>query len=96
MSALSDREFLAEEMCALYSRLTGEESAQADLDLARRFAGDQEPHDHWLETGKLDYESRLFLYMAAAYAMRCMKQDTYKCAFFMRSAATALADKARA
>ncbi|SDF36669.1 hypothetical protein [Desulfovibrio legallii] len=96
MSALSDREFLAEEMCALYSRLTGEEAAPADLELARRLAQEEEPHDHWLETGKLDYESRLFLYMAAAYAMRCMKRDTYRCAVFMRSAATALANEARA
>ena len=41
-------------------------------------------------TNHLDYESRLFLYAAVAYSLRCMKRDPYKCAVFVRSAAESL------
>ncbi len=89
MSALSEREYLAEEICELYSKLAGDASAE-DLARAKELAQAEAPHDHWLQTNKLDYESRLFLYLSAAYAMRCMKSEPYKCAVFMRNAAEAL------
>ena len=89
MSALSEREYLAEEICELYSKLAGDASAE-DLARAKELAQAEAPHDHWLQTNKLDYESRLFLYLSAAYAMRCMKSEPYKCAVFMRYAAEAL------
>lgn len=41
-------------------------------------------------TRELDYESRVFLLVAAAYALRCMNNNSYKCAIFMRGAAEAL------
>lgn len=90
MSALSEHAYLAEEICELYSRLTGEAYVD-DTAKFRKLADGGNPHDHWLHTTRLDYESRLFLYMAAAFAMRCMGGEPYKCAVFMRSAAEALA-----
>lgn len=89
MSALSEREYLAEEICELYSKLAGDAYAE-DLNRARDLAQSDAPHDHWLQTNRLDYESRLFLYLSAAFAMRCMKNEPYKCAVFMRNAAEAL------
>ncbi len=89
MSALSEREYLAEEICELYSKLAGDAYAE-DLNRARDLAQSDAPHDHWLQTNRLDYESRLLLYLSAAFAMRCMKNEPYKCAVFMRNAAEAL------
>lgn len=90
MSALLEREDLAEEIRGLYSRLTGS-ARDEDLRLVRKLAEEESPQDHWLMTNHLDYESRFFLYAAVAYAMRCMKRDPYKCAVFVRSAAESLA-----
>lgn len=92
MSALAEREYLSEEICDLYSRLTGEPNDQ-DLRLARELAAEEAPQDHWLLTRNLDYDSRLFLYLAVAYSLRCMKHDAYKCVVFMRGAAEALSDR---
>lgn len=89
MSALPEREYLAEEICDLYTRLTGGDYSE-DLRRARELAEDEGPQDHWLLTNHLDYESRLFLYAAVAYSLRCMKRDPYKCAVFARSAAESL------
>lgn len=89
MSALSERDYLADEICELFIKLTGDAYAE-DMARARKLAEGGNPHDHWLHTTRLDYESRLFMYMAAAFAMRCMKGEPYKCAVFMRSAAEAL------
>ena len=60
MSALSEREYLAEEICELFTKLTGDEYAE-DLARARKLAEGGNPHDHWLHTTRLDYESRLFM-----------------------------------
>lgn len=89
MSAVLEREYLAEEICDLYTRLTGG-TQDADLRLACKLAEEEGPQDHWLLTNHLDYESRLFLFAAVAYAMRCMKRDPYKWAVFVRSAAESL------
>ena len=89
MSALSERDYLADEICELFTKLTGDANAE-DMARARKLAEGGNPHDHWLHTTRLDYESRLFMYMAAAFAMRCMKGEPDKCAVFMRSAAEAL------
>ena len=72
MSALSERDYLADEICELFTKLTGDAYAE-DMARARKLAEGGNPHDHWLHTTRLDYESRLFMYMAAAFAMRCMK-----------------------
>ena len=69
MSALSERDYLAEEICELFTKLTGDAYAE-DMARARKLAEGGNPHDHWLHTTRLDYESRLFMYMAAAFAMR--------------------------
>lgn len=89
MSAIVEHENLAEEICALYSRLTGGQHEE-DLSVMRRLAQEEEPHDHWLETNKLDYASRLFLCAATAFSMRCLKGDTYKCSVLTRSMAETL------
>ena len=73
MSALPEREYLAEEICDLYTRLTGGDYSE-DLRRARELAEEEGPQDHWLLTNHLDYESRLFLYAAVAYSLRCMKR----------------------
>lgn len=58
MSALPEREYLAEEICDLYTRLTGGDYSE-DLRRARELAEEEGPQDHWLLTNHLDYESRL-------------------------------------
>lgn len=89
MSALPEREYLAEEICDLYTRLTGGDYSE-DLRRARELAEEEGPQDHWLLTNHLDYVSRLFLCAAVAYSLRCMKRDPYKCAVFVRSVAESL------
>ena len=68
MSALSERDYLADEICELFTKLTGDAYAE-DMARARKLAEGGNPHDHWLHTTRLDYESRLFMYMAAAFAI---------------------------
>lgn len=93
MSAMVEQEHLAEEICALYSRLTGGKYEE-DMPLLRRMAEEEEPHDHWLRTNKLDYASRVFLCAATAFFMHYMKGDGYKCAVLTRSVAETFAREA--
>lgn len=84
-----DRSYLPEMLYELYSTLTGGEHEE-DMMRACVLAQEESTADHWLMTRDLDYESRVFLLAAAAYALRCMNNNSYKCAIFMRSAAEAL------
>ena len=91
MSALSERDYLADEICELFTKLTGDAYAE-DMARARKLAEGGNPHDHWLHTTRLDYESRLFMYMAAAFAISGITPPSfvYRGSVFMRSAAEAL------
>ncbi len=65
--------------------------SREDLDAVHNFAAQEEPADHWLRSGKLSYEQRLFLGAAAMMALRSPLSTPYKCSVFMRHAAEKLA-----
>lgn len=89
-----NRSYLTEMMYEMYNILT-EGSHEEDLMHACALAEEESPADHWLMTKDLDYESRLFLFAATAYALRCMNNNSYKCAIFVRSAAEAILQEKR-
>ncbi len=84
-----DRSYLSEMIYELYNILT-EGNHENDMMRVCALAEEESAADHWLMTKDLDYGSRIFLFAATAFALRCMNNNSYKCAIFVRSAAEAL------
>lgn len=94
MSNANQTQPLAEQIQAIFQQLTqgaGKGANDAQWQIATELAHEQAPHDHWLQTGSLDYETRLFLSAAAALSMHCLKGSPYKCAVLTRGLAESLA-----
>ena len=90
MSNANQTQPLAEQIQAIFQQLT-KGTSDAQWTHATELAQEQAPHDHWLQTGALDYETRLFLSAAAALSMHCLKGSPYKCAVLTRGLAESLA-----
>jgi hypothetical protein len=85
----ANSEEMVSNIAAMYASLSGETN-EAALQEIKRLASEEVAHDHWLQTNKLSYESRLFLCAAVSLALRAMKNSPYKCAVFTRNMAESL------
>lgn len=89
MAIVCERQDLAEELLDVLSSLPHGLDDE-DIRVVRRLAVEESTADHWLQTARLDEESRLGLMAAVAYVLRCLKGDAYKSSVFVRAAAAAL------
>ena len=93
MAIVCERQGLAEELLDVLSGISHGLSEE-DIRIVHRLAAEESSADHWLQTVNMDAEARLGLMAAVAYALRCLKNDPYKCSVFVRAAAEAfLAEK---
>ncbi|MCR5563042.1 MAG: hypothetical protein K6F46_06705 [Desulfovibrio sp.] len=77
---------LAEKLLRIFSNLPNG-LTDKDVNVIRQMASDEGPAEVWLQTSTLSKETRIGLIAAAAYILRSLNNDAYKCSLFSLHAA---------